>query len=329
MSLGHSPRSTPARLPLVDAARGVAIVAMAIYHFSWDLRFFGYVSADVAGDLGWRIFARSIAGSFLFLVGVSLVLATRNGLDRSRYLRRLATLAAAAAAVTAVTYFIFPDAFVFFGILHCIAVSSILALPFLRSPTWVVTAAAAFCLILPNLFRHELFDHPALWWIGLFTVPPRSNDFVPIFPWFGVVLAGIATARLIDPIGRSRAAGQSTLVPGQGSRWRFWMVLSPLAWAGKRSLPIYLLHQPLLFGLVYAASELAPPPPADFRTLHTQSCTAQCVASGQARAQCKTACQCVTDGANAAGLAEPLMGNTLSDAQLARYYQIASGCRAP
>jgi uncharacterized membrane protein len=54
------------RLPWLDAARGIALAAMVVYHFSWDLRFFGYISADVAGDLGWRIFARCIAASFLW-----------------------------------------------------------------------------------------------------------------------------------------------------------------------------------------------------------------------------------------------------------------------
>src|SRR5687768_1672935 len=81
------------RLPLIDAARGAAILAMVVYHFSWDLRFFGFIAADVAGGLGWRVFARLIAGAFLFLVGVSLVLATQGGFDRARYLRRLGIIA--------------------------------------------------------------------------------------------------------------------------------------------------------------------------------------------------------------------------------------------
>jgi uncharacterized membrane protein len=322
-----------ARLPLIDAARGIAIFAMAIYHFSWDLGFFGYISADVAGDLGWRIFARSIAGSFLLLVGVSLVLATRNGFRRGPFLRRLGILAAAAAAVTVVTWFVFPDAFVFFGILHCIALSSVLALPFLRTPVIVTIAAAAFVMLLPQLFRHPIFDQPALVWLGLYTVPPRSNDYVPIFPWFGMVLAGIAIARLAlrSPARLARPGSFPDERSGKRDEISAKLpakLLLPLAWAGRHSLPIYLLHQPLLFGLVYGAAEIAPPPPPDFRTLHTQNCTAQCIASGMAGEQCQTACQCITEGAEAAGLAESLMRNTLSDAQLASYYSIAGQCRA-
>src|SRR5688572_15752760 len=133
--------SRPARLPAIDAARGVAIVAMVVYHFAWDLGFFGFISADVGGDLGWRIFARSIAGSFLALVGVSLVLATRNGLNRGRFLRRLGVIAAAAAAITLVTRIVFPETYIFFGILHAIAVSSVLGLAFVRAPILLVAAA--------------------------------------------------------------------------------------------------------------------------------------------------------------------------------------------
>lgn len=308
-----------ARLPLLDALRGFAFVEMAIYHFAWDLGFFGYIATDVTADLGWRIFARSIASTFLALVGVSLVLATRDGLRRGRFLRRLAMVAAAAAAITLVTWFLFPDMFVFFGILHAIAVASLLGLVFVRAPIPVVALGALFTFLLPRLFTAALFDSPALVWLGLFTVPPRSVDFVPVFPWFGMVLVGILAARLAPRVAPAALARLAAARP---------RALRPLAWAGRNSLALYLLHQPLLFGLVYVAAQIAPPPPPDFRTLHTQNCTAQCIASGLAEEQCQTACQCITEGAEAAGLAEPLMRNTLSDAQLASYYGIAGQCRA-
>src|SRR5688572_4521332 len=186
----------PARLPWIDAARGVAIVAMAIYHFSWDLRFFGFIATEVTEELGWKIFARLIAGTFLFLVGVSLVLSTRHGFNRARFLRRLGLIVAAALAITAVTFVMTPEAFIFFGILHCIAVSSVLGLAFVRAPVALVIAAAVLAFVLPHFLAAPAFDHPALLWLGFYTTPPVTNDYVPLFPWFGVVLAGIAAARL-------------------------------------------------------------------------------------------------------------------------------------
>ncbi|MFN4212329.1 MAG: heparan-alpha-glucosaminide N-acetyltransferase domain-containing protein, partial [Devosia sp.] len=86
-------------------------------------------------------FARSIAASFLTLVGFSLVLATRGGLNRKAYLKRLAMVGAAAMLVTVATFFAIRDNFIFFGILHQVALASVIALPFLRAPTLVLALA--------------------------------------------------------------------------------------------------------------------------------------------------------------------------------------------
>src|SRR5262249_15519786 len=142
--------ATPApRLAIVDLLRGAAILAMIVYHAAWDLTYFRLIPVDVGLDPGWRWFAHIIAGTFLGLVGISLVLATRNGFRLRPYLRRLGILVAAAAAVTLVTWRIFPDEFVYFGILHVIALSSIVALPFLGLPPLIIALAAAACFAAP------------------------------------------------------------------------------------------------------------------------------------------------------------------------------------
>ena len=307
-----------ARLPLIDAARGTAILAMAVYHFSWDLQFFGYIAADVTRDLGWRIFARLIAGSFLFLVGVSLVLATRAGFDRKRYLRRILLVSGAAAAITAATYVAFPDSFIFFGILHCIAVSSVLALPFLRWPVPAAIAAAAFCFVAPQFLSGPVFDHPALIWLGLATYFPRSNDFVPIFPWFGVVLAGVACARLAL---RFRPEALNAASFGSRAPW-------PLVWAGRHSLAIYLLHQPVLIGILYLAAQIRPPELTGFETSYVESCTASCVASDIDAGHCAATCGCLVERTKAEELWAPLIRDRLSPDQVSRYYGLADECRA-
>ena len=109
---GHRPR-----LAAIDIAKGIAIIAMVAYHFSWDLSYRQLIAADVGSDLGWRLFARGIAGAFVFLVGVNLVMAARTGFHPRPYLRRLAILLAAALLVTGFTYYAFgAEGFVFFGI---------------------------------------------------------------------------------------------------------------------------------------------------------------------------------------------------------------------
>jgi uncharacterized membrane protein len=302
-----------ARVALVDAARGVAIAAMVVYHFSWDLGYFGYITANVTEDLGWRIFARAIAGSFLFIVGVSLVLASRRGFDRKRFLRRLLVIAGSAAGITAVTYVLFPDSYIFFGILHHIAVASVLGLAFVNAPILVVIAAAIGCFLAPHYLSGPLFDSPALIWLGLGTYVPRTNDFVPIFPWFGVVLAGIAVERL--------AALWSLRLPDARVPW-------PVLWAGRHSLGIYLAHQPILFGLVFLVATLAPPNLLSFEPAYLRSCTSACIESEVEADICSRTCECLAKRSQAEGLWEDLMRQSLDADEAERYFALSDQCRA-
>ncbi len=314
--------SPSARLPLIDAARGLAVAAMIVYHFSWDMRYFGFIAADVAEDLGWRIFARLIAGSFIFIVGVSLVLAGRNGLNLDRYVKRLAILVAAAGAITLATWLVFPDNFIFFGILHHIALASVLGLAFIRAPLPIVLAASALCFAIPPLFAGPAFDHPALVWLGLASYFPRTNDFVPVFPWFGIVLAGIAAARLAPAL-----AGVFPLAPAirRSGEW----APAALLWMGRHSLAIYLLHQPILFGLVYLAAEVAPPDLLGFEPAFVESCTASCIeAEVEAAALCRQTCACLADRSQSEGLWSDLMREKLSEQQARRYFELGDICRA-
>ena len=75
-----TPATPRGRMDALDVARGLALLAMAVYHLSWDLRWFGLVDWPVDSSRGWRIFAGLIAGSFLVLVGVGLVLAHGRGI---------------------------------------------------------------------------------------------------------------------------------------------------------------------------------------------------------------------------------------------------------
>jgi len=270
------------RLPVVDVLRGVALVAMAVYHFSWDLAYHRFVDWDVAGDPVWRDFAKAIAASFLVISGLSLVLARRAGADAGRYAFRVAKIGAAAAAVTAVTYAVFPDSFVFFGILHMIAVGAILSAPFLGAPAIVPALAAAAVLWIATTVTDPLFDAPALWWVGLSTTTPVSNDYVPVFPWLAPMLVGVALGRLIAT-GRIRLPAVAPTA----------MPLRALAAAGRWSLVIYLVHQPLLFGLVSLAAGVLPTSPAVERARFVGECRAECERWEAAAGLCERFCGCV------------------------------------
>jgi uncharacterized membrane protein len=281
-----APPLGPSRIDALDIARGVALAAMAIYHFSWDLSFLGFIATDIVGEPGWKWFAHIVAGSFLVLVGASLVLGHGKGVRWRPFLRRLAVIAAAAAAITVATYFTFPDSFIFFGILHCIALSSVLTLPFLRLPLGFVAFAAVLVVAAPWFLRSDAFNGLALAWLGLGNEVPLTNDYVPIFPWFGMVLAGVAAGRVLVPWARR----------GVLARWRAeqppWRAL---AWAGRHSLLIYLLHQPLLLGVLYPIAQLVRPEASAEAAPFLRRCEAQCGAGGLSADICRRACACTVE----------------------------------
>lgn len=235
------PRVGSRRIVAVDLARSLALLGMAVFHFTWDLEFFGYIDSGTTLQGGWAIFARLVAGTFLFLAGVSLVLGHGQGIRWRSFLRRLAMVGAAAAAITLATFFAMREAFIFFGILHSIAVTSVLGLAFLRAPVWLTLSAAVAVWLLPEVFRSPAFDPRWLAWTGFAETAPRSFDFVPVFPWFATCLLGIAAAKAAQAAGLwDRLRGGS---PGP--------LLRAAAWPGRHSLAVYLLHQPVLIGLLW------------------------------------------------------------------------------
>lgn len=307
------------RIDAIDLARGLALVAMAIYHLFWDLSFLQLIATPVASDPAWKWFARAIAGAFLFLAGVSLALGHGDRIRRRPFVRRLATIAAAAGLITIATSVAFPDSYIFFGILHCIALSSVLALPFLRLPWPVTLAAATLVLAAPHLVASQAFDHPALVWVGLGTRVPVTNDYVPVFPWFGMVLAGVATARLALP-----AIRESRLV-----RWRADRPAARvLLWAGRRSLAIYLLHQPLLLAILYPTALVLGPSPAAEAAPFMRQCEQSCATAGRARESCARACACTVEELKADALWERVRRDALSAEEKAAAGALARRCFA-
>lgn len=233
----------PARLDLIDAGRGVALAGMVIYHFSWDLTSFGYADFDLFGDPWWLAFRAVILSSFLFFSGLNQQLSHAGGIRYRRAGIRLAKIAAAASAVTVATWWVFPESYVFFGVLHHIAVASLLLVALHRLPAVLWLALAAAAAGLPLIASGGVFDAPWLIWIGLAGYVPLSNDFVPVLPWLAVVAIGAACAPLVL---RTPPAMAPLLVwRSDGRVWQFICLM------GRHSLLIYLVHQPLLWGGLY------------------------------------------------------------------------------
>lgn len=318
-----APNAPPPRIAAIDVARGIAIVAMVIFHAAYDLSTFRVIATDVANSPGWRLFAGAIGGSFLTLVGVSLVLATRRGLDWQDFLRRLALVAGGAALVTLGTWLWMPDFFVFFGILHLIAVGSVFALPFLTLPPVLTLAAAGLCFALPLLVALPALDQRWLLWTGLSQLPVDTADYYPVLPWFGFVLLGVALARI------AVAQGWANRIAAFRADTRPWSILT---WMGRRSLPIYLIHQPVLIALISAfvwmrPTAALPPIRTDAETRpFVEACMRTCVSNGKAADDCQDACQCTADGLRRDGLWRQALSGQMSTTERTRVGEIARIC---
>ncbi len=310
-------KPTGRRLAFIDVARGLALLAMATYHFVWDLEFFGYVAAGTAGTGGWKIFARLIASSFLFLAGYSLVLGQWPTIRIDAFLRRFAKIAGAAALITIATYFAFPDTFIFFGILHAIAAASLIGLLFLKLPAVVSLLAAAAAIAAPFYLRSPIFDAPWLWWVGLSETLPRSNDYVPLLPWLGPFLLGLGAAKLFH----ARLVSALASRPSTDGKGRLWM--TPLVFGSRHSLAIYLIHQPVLIGLVYLFSLISPPTLPDPKEAYRSNCVAACN-QGNPAVPCDSFCGCTLDRLVEQNLFDSLNRgeiNVSSDERIARIAQ--------
>jgi uncharacterized membrane protein len=244
-----SHRDSAGRYWEIDALRGVAIVMMVVYHLTYDLVLFGYYRANVlAGP--WLIFARAIASLFILLAGGSLALShARIGHRISgwslyrNYLVRGLKLLGWGMTITLVTQVYMGRGVIIFGILHLIGTATILAYPFLSFHLANLVLGAA--IIALGIYLNQLLvSHPWLLLLGLRPPTLYQLDYFPLLPWFGVVLLGIFIGQALYPGGR-----RWFNLPGLGE----WPGVQLLVWLGRRSLLIYLLHQPVLIAILTLA----------------------------------------------------------------------------
>ena len=278
------------RIILLDIMRGLAIVGVVFYHFAFDLRLLEFVATDVTQHPTWVVFARILSSIFLVLAGINLVQAHRNGMRWRSFWRRVIVIGVAAIGISAITFAAYPDMFVYFGILHAIAAFSVLSLPFLRAPMWLVFVAALIFLAVPFFYADPLFNAREFSWIGFWVVPPLTGDLVPVFPSFGLLLAGVVVARLVLDRGFDKPL--SAIVTSN-------TISNGLARAGRWSLLIYLVHQPLLLGVLYPIAAVVQPS-IEQPSIEQQSrseafygaCFSNCLDVTGDATQCKAYCSC-------------------------------------
>ena len=228
----------PQRLPALDALRGLAIVWMVAFHLAFDLNHFGWLKPpqQFLVDPFWTWQRVCIVSLFMFCAGAAQAMARSNELPWPRFLRRWSQVVACAALVSLATWFVFPQTWISFGVLHGLALMTLLARCTAGLPARMLLVLAALAVLLPQLWSHALFDNRWLNGVGLVTQKPVTEDYAPLLPWMGMVWLGMAL-------------GPHLLVRGQA--WRGGLVtalVTALCAIGRWPLTIYMLHQPLFWG---------------------------------------------------------------------------------
>jgi len=215
------------------------MILMAIYHFCFDLNQFGVIHQDMNNSDFWLDFRAVIMTLFMGLIGVGLYLGRASWSSRS-YWKRMARIAACAAVISIVTYAMFGQSWVFFGVLHFAFLVSLVGPGLIQLP-WLMLPLGAFLVVLPLEYRSLWWHQPGLIISGLSPWKPITEDFAPLCPWLGVAFLGIFVAY-------------------QARRWHqrlYEMEIPPLSRLGHHSLAFYMLHQVVLFPLAWLLSKIA------------------------------------------------------------------------
>jgi uncharacterized membrane protein len=234
------------RISFFDSLRGFAMVLMAIYHFCFDLNYFGIIQQNMNQDPFWLWFRALIMTIFMGLIGIGLYLSGANFKARaSRW--RLIKIFYCALAISIVTYFATPESWIFFGVLHLAVLSTLLGPIFVKRPVWCLIVGIIF-IVLPEIWRGIVFQKPILIVFGLSPFKPITEDFAPLFPWLGMVMIGVFLGWLV----LNSDLGADTTSQNRSS-WRSWE-WPPLSRLGKHALLFYMIHQIILFPLAWLVS---------------------------------------------------------------------------
>jgi uncharacterized membrane protein len=227
----------PERFDRLDALRGGAMVWMAVFHFCFDLNHFRFIRQSFQTDPFWTGQRTAIVTLFLLCAGAAQAVALSQGQTWPRFWRRWAQVAGCAALVSIGSATMFPRSWISFGVLHGIAVMLILGRMLAPLGGWLWPLGLV-ALLLPQWVQHPFFETRATNWVGLVTRKPVTEDWAPVLPWLGVLLWGQAAGTWLLAHRRRWLAGP--LARG----------LHPLAVLGSWSLSFYMLHQPVLIGLL-------------------------------------------------------------------------------
>jgi uncharacterized membrane protein len=217
------------RLLIVDFWRTLAVLMMIVFHIGYDMNVFKMIRIDLSSPF-WYYFPRVIVFFFLYAVGLSQYLSYHQGMNWPKFWSRFTKIFGGAIVITVTTYFMFPQNWVYFGTLHCIAIGSLVAVFFLRfqkvSLLMIILIIGTYQIA--GLSTNDLSILKDI----------KSMDFIPLYPWVWVILFGQLSAKYFIQIPLPH-----------------WKWINKLNFLGRHSLIIYLLHQPIIYGILWLINQ--------------------------------------------------------------------------
>jgi len=226
------------RFAEIDLLRGVALSLMIVFHLLWDLDYYGMKPLDKQTYQ----YAPITAILFFLVVGISIMLSVEKKTVKQMIVRSLIILSIGC-CISVVSLFVLPEKPVYFGVLHCIGISMIIGTTLRRLDILTLSTISVLTMICGIVIG--VFYLPSssniMMIIGLHSNDLQTVDYFPLFPWLGVVLFGMALSRVLYKDGKRQFPFPDIT--------RF-LPTRFISWLGKHSLPIYILHQPALSGLL-------------------------------------------------------------------------------
>lgn len=218
----------------IDLMRFVAIVLMVTFHFIYDLREFAGVNVEYEFGF-WRFVGAASAIIFMFVSGIS------SGFSRNTLKRGLKVLGFGI-IITIATYFFDSTQYIRFGILHFLGVSMMLFPLLKKMNRWVLLIMAVLGFIAGKYIESTTVNTFLLLPLGFMYGGFASMDYYPLFPYISYFILGVLCYKLFYYKGKSL--------------FRFSFSPKIVQLVSSHSLSIYLLHQPILMGAVFAAVAL-------------------------------------------------------------------------
>ncbi len=227
----------------LDALRGFCIVCVIFVHFMFDLVYFLGKQVDFPP---LYTFIQQYGGAiFVVLSGCCATLGSRS-------FRRGVLVFGCGMLITLVTFGMYrmgmaaSDVVVKFGVLHLLGVCMMLYPLLKKLPTTALSVFASAIVAIGYAIQGMRFSVRWLFPLGFVYPGFTSSDFFPLLPQLGWFLLGIV-------IGRTLYHEKRTLLPGTAQDFFLFRFFQ---WCGRQSLWIYLLHQPVVYGLIELAVTL-------------------------------------------------------------------------